>query len=96
MKVPVVSTSVGGIPEVIQHGETGMLSESENADELAEHVSKIMSDDRLRETIVENAFRVAHEKFSQDAMLTQIRDSYMKTCDASYERDTNLGETVQQ
>jgi len=86
MKVPVVSTAVGGIPEVIQHGETGMLSESENADELAAHVSKILVDNKLRESIVENALNRAHEKFSQNAMLAQIRDSYCRTYESV--RDT--------
>ena len=76
MKVPVVSTAVGGIPEVIQHGETGMLSEGENASELAAHVSKVLTNRALRDSIVENALTRAHAKFSQDAMLTQIRDSY--------------------
>lgn len=88
MKVPVVSTAVGGIPEVIQHRETGMLSESENADELAEHISNVLIDRQLRESIVENAFGRAHRHFSQDAMLTQIRESYVRTIsgDAATER----------
>jgi len=88
MKVPVVSTAVGGIPEVIEHGKTGMLSESENADELADHVSKILDDYQLRESIVENAFDCAYAKFSQDAMLDQIRASYYRTCEAGYDRAT--------
>ncbi len=88
MKVPVVSTAVGGIPEVIQHGETGMLSASENADELAGHISDIIADKKLRDSIVENAFERAHKHFSQDAMLTQIRDSYVRTlsCESTSER----------
>lgn len=99
MKVPVVSTAVGGIPEVIQHGETGMLSASENADELAGHISDIIADKKLRDSIVENAFERAHKHFSQDAMLTQIRDSYVRTlsCESTSERvATTVRERVQQ
>jgi len=72
----------------LEHGKTGMLSESENADELADHVSKILDDYQLRESIVENAFDCAHAKFSQDAMLDQIRASYYRTCEAGYDRAT--------
>ena len=90
MKVPVVSTAVGGIPEVIQHGKTGMLSKSDNAEELADHVLKLLVDDQLRESIVENAFTCAHEKFTQDAMLAQIRDSYARTCANRRDRVTTI------
>ncbi len=90
MKVPVVSTAVGGIPEVIQHGQTGMLAESDNADQLANHVEKILDDNQLRNSIVENAFDRVHAKFSQDAMLAQIRDSYFRTCESGYDRAPGL------
>jgi glycosyltransferase involved in cell wall biosynthesis len=83
MKVPVVSTAVGGIPEVIEHGETGMLSQSENADELAAHVSALLNDGQLRQSVVEKAFNRVHAKFSQNAMLAQIRESYHRTCRSS-------------
>ena len=90
MRVPVVSTAVGGIPEVIRHGETGMLAKSENADELADHVSRILVDKQLRDSIVDNALICAHAKFSQNAMLAQIRNSYYRTCESGHDRETAL------
>lgn len=75
MKVPVVSTAVGGIPEVIEHGETGLLS-SEDADELAKNVSLLIGDAKIRSSIKQQAFEVAHEKFSQKNMLAKIKRSY--------------------
>ena len=74
MKVPVVSTSVGGIPEVIEHGATGMLSQSEKADELANHISKLLDNPELCSSIVDQAFQVAHKRFSQDSMLREIKN----------------------
>jgi len=38
----------------------------------------IRSDDRLRNSIINNANRVAHERFSQDAMLAQIEQCYQE------------------
>lgn len=78
MKVPVVSTNVGGIPEVIKHGETGLLSESEDAVELAELVQSVLDDTDLRDSIVTKAYQDAHAQFSQENMLSHIRDSYQR------------------
>lgn len=77
-KVPVVSTAVGGIPEVIQHRATGMLSQSGDAQELAEHVQTLLHDQSLRTKIVDQACAQAHLKFSQSSMLKQIEKSYVE------------------
>lgn len=74
--VPVVSTPVGGIPEVIQHGENGLLGET--AEELAEQVKRLMQDKPLRERIIENALRTAREEFSQQTMITKLENFYQK------------------
>lgn len=76
MKVPVVSTSVGGIPEVITHNETGLLAGYEDAQELGHHVSNLLQDSNLRNRLVEQAYQKAHQQFSQDTMLEKIRQTY--------------------
>jgi glycosyltransferase involved in cell wall biosynthesis len=75
-KVPVVSTAVGGIPEIIKHRETGMLSQSEDAQQLADHVQALIDDEDLRNAIVNQACAEVHLKFSQSTMLDQIRRTY--------------------
>jgi glycosyltransferase involved in cell wall biosynthesis len=45
---PVVATRVGGIPEIVVDGETGLLVSPDNPDELARAVARILGDDRLR------------------------------------------------
>ena len=44
---PVVATRVGGIPEVIEHGVTGLLVEPDDASALAETLRHVLSDERL-------------------------------------------------
>ena len=51
MELPVVSTSVSGIPEVIKHGETGLLVKPENAEELAHAIERLYSDSKLRKKL---------------------------------------------
>ncbi|MEQ9620243.1 MAG: glycosyltransferase family 4 protein [Deltaproteobacteria bacterium] len=51
MELPVVTTPISGIPEVIKDGETGLLVEPENAEELAAAIARVYSDPNLREKL---------------------------------------------
>ena len=50
MKVPVVATTAGGIPEVIEHGKTGLLVPPKNTVALAEAVIQLLSDEDMRKS----------------------------------------------
>jgi glycosyltransferase involved in cell wall biosynthesis len=45
---PVVASRIGGIPELVVDGETGVLFEPGDADELRSHISRLMGDASLR------------------------------------------------
>lgn len=53
-QVPVVARDVGGIPEIVQHGQTGFLGDTQ--DELVSHVLTLYHDKAYREQIIHNAF----------------------------------------
>jgi glycosyltransferase involved in cell wall biosynthesis len=62
---PVVGTRVGGIPEVIDHGRTGLLVKPHHPDELAAAIVRLLKDPALRARLgaagrahVETAFSV--------------------------------------
>ena len=54
-RVPVVATAAGGVPEIVIHEKTGLLSPVNSPDQLAENVLRIYADSNLRNTLVENA-----------------------------------------
>ena len=74
--VPVVSTAVGGIPEVVEHGKTGLLSQSQDPKSMASHVKTLLADKPLRERMVTAASQHAHENFSQQRMLDRTWSVY--------------------
>ncbi|MEM7312406.1 MAG: glycosyltransferase [Planctomycetota bacterium] len=76
LNVPVVSTSCGGIPEIIEHRVTGMLAKAEDADELATHVQSLLADEKLRSRIISNAHRQVCERFAESTMLRCTQDVY--------------------
>lgn len=63
-QVPVIATPVGGIPEAIQHGKTGMLFEVDNTEQLVENLESIINDNNLRESIINNAYIYSHDYFN--------------------------------
>jgi sugar transferase (PEP-CTERM/EpsH1 system associated) len=73
---PVVSTAVGGLPELIEHGVSGMLAPSGDASSLAASMVQLYQNANLRNQMAEVAASRAQEKFSLQGMLNSYRDVY--------------------
>ena len=59
--VPVIATAVGGIPDLIKHGETGFLTQPGNVGEIAYYVRKLADDERLRSQLGKNCLSVVQQ-----------------------------------
>jgi N-acetyl-alpha-D-glucosaminyl L-malate synthase BshA len=59
MKIPVISSNTGGLPEVNLQGETGYLSEVGNVDEMAENAISILTDENKLNLFKQQAFQQA-------------------------------------
>jgi glycosyltransferase involved in cell wall biosynthesis len=66
--VPVITTTAGGNPEVVKDGETGLLVEYNNKEQLKEAILKLWRNRELREKLVKNARQELH-KFSFKEMI---------------------------
>lgn len=66
--ISVISTHVGGIPEVLDHGNNGWLVESGNTKELAAAVKECIEHPELRLRKAQNGLKFI-QKFSKDEML---------------------------
>jgi glycosyltransferase involved in cell wall biosynthesis/protein-tyrosine-phosphatase len=73
---PIVSAAVGGIPEVVTHGEHGFLVQEREADRFAAWYLTLMRDDSLRATMGERAATMAHSRLSAQAMADAYRRLY--------------------
>lgn len=74
---PVVATNVGGVPEVIAHGETGMLVSTRNPEDFAEAVLKLLENRNEAVQLGANAAAHVRDRFSVDAMVRAHRDLYL-------------------
>lgn len=60
-RVPVVASAVGGIPEVLKDGVSGLLVPSNSVHDLASALTKVLSDRELRERLVAEGLKVARQ-----------------------------------
>jgi len=76
---PVVGTSIGGTPEAVRDGDTGILVERGDPEALARAVLRLLGDDRLRQRLGENAQRFVTEHFSPRIVVGALLDAYAET-----------------
>jgi glycosyltransferase involved in cell wall biosynthesis len=74
----VVATRIGGIPEVVQDGVTGLLIEPNDAPALAEKIALLLDDAALREKLGAAARGYAEKHHSLDRMGTRLLELYEK------------------
>ncbi len=73
---PVVGSRMGGIPELVVDGETGLLFEARNANELSMAIDRLMAEPKLRTGMGRAARRRVEAHFSLDRHNTGLIDIY--------------------
>lgn len=72
--LPVIGSNVGGIPDVIQDGETGLIAQINIENNLPEMILKILNENELRERISTNAEFFAKENYSWKKITNKIEN----------------------
>jgi len=70
--VPVVSTRLSGIPELILHGQTGLLAEPGDAADLAKQITVLIQSPDQRQQLVQNALTYVNQEFGQAANIDRL------------------------
>ena len=74
--LPVVATSVGGIPEIVKDGWNGILVESANVEALADAMSVLINGVELRSRYGKCSMEIYEERFSVDSGVRQTISYY--------------------
>jgi glycosyltransferase involved in cell wall biosynthesis len=82
MALPTAATRVGMVPEVMEHGETGMIVEPGDSAGLAHAISALVADGDLRGRMGQQARAKAIEDFSIDLMV----ERYLALFASAYRR----------
>lgn len=75
--VPVISSSIGGLPELNLHGETGYIAEMGDIDRMAKYSIEILSDDKKYKIFSRNARKRAMQ-FDSEKIIMQYENFYGK------------------
>lgn len=73
---PVIATRVGGLPEIVDHEETGLLVDARDPDGLAAAIDQLHSDPELRAQIGESGRQAVVESYSWESMYDRY-DRYL-------------------
>ncbi|MBN1937427.1 MAG: N-acetyl-alpha-D-glucosaminyl L-malate synthase BshA, partial [Anaerolineae bacterium] len=79
--VPVVASDVGGIPEVVKHGETGYLAPLGDVDKMADYAIKLLSDCTVQKRFAETARQHAIQNFDYHNIVPQYEAIYKRVLD---------------
>jgi sugar transferase (PEP-CTERM/EpsH1 system associated) len=74
--LPVISTRVGGVPEVINDGDSGLLAPAGDATALAAAIVRLTRDAHLRTRLAENGRERVASRFSEEQMMQRYDDLY--------------------
>ncbi len=75
-RLPVVASAVGGIPDIIRHGSTGLLCDPHDARDIAEHIMRLFEDRDLYVRIREEAFAMVESSYDWSIIAQKMAGVY--------------------
>ena len=75
---PVVSTDVGGVPELVKHGHNGLLAKPHDIETLASHCIKLLNSKDLREKFSSAGRQLVEDEYSPEKRIDELLTLYAK------------------
>ena len=73
---PVVASASGAIPEIIDHGDTGLLFEPDRPEHCARAILRLIGEPKLADALAARARNVVQSKFSIERCVSELRRLY--------------------
>ncbi len=75
-RVPVVVSDAGGLPEVVRHGETGIVTRRDDPTSIADGILQLLNHPQLSARLVEKAYQDLQQRFRWDQIAVQTEAVY--------------------
>jgi glycosyltransferase involved in cell wall biosynthesis len=79
---PVVATAVGGTPEAVEHGVTGLLVPRRDPEALAKALIELLLDPKRRERMGRAAAERARTAFDEERLVGALLEAYREAASA--------------
>lgn len=76
--IPVISTNVGGVLNVVDNGNTGFVVEKNEVQSYAKMLLKLINKQEIREKMSQNGWNFVQQKFSYKRLCDDVRQLYIK------------------
>lgn len=80
--VPIITTNIGGNPELITDGISGVLVEVEDSEGLSSAIKQVVANESTQVRLTQNA-RIRIQDFSQDAVVSKLAELLHSEIDAN-------------
>jgi glycosyltransferase involved in cell wall biosynthesis len=77
--VPVVVTNVGGLKEIVCNGETGLIANPNDPEDLAAMIQKLLNNAATRNRLSSKARQMVDQEFSKDTVTARMEQAYHDT-----------------
>lgn len=75
---PIVSTNIAGIPEMVEHGGNGFLTEPGDIEKMTEALKKLCEDKDMRERMGKRSRKIVSEKFESKLIIKKLINVYQE------------------
>lgn len=72
----VIGTPVGGIPDFLKNGETGLFCRPGDSKDIAEKIIRLLEDNELRDRLADNGRKLVEEKYSWENIASKFQELY--------------------
>jgi glycosyltransferase involved in cell wall biosynthesis len=88
-ELPIAASAVGGIPEMVEHGNTGLLFAPKNPDSISDAIVGMLSDNRRLWEMGKNGKQKVMAEFSPEVYVRKLDDLYQDLLQKKLVSDRN-------
>ena len=91
MKKPVIATAVGGVPEIVDDGRTGVLIPPNDAGSLADTIIFLLQNPEIAKKLGQAAYEHIHQHYSLEMMIAKTETLYVRLIEEVYSKRHERG-----
>jgi glycosyltransferase involved in cell wall biosynthesis len=76
--IPVISTDVGGVKDIVNENETGFVVPKNNPEKFAEKLLELIEDEKKREKMSQNGWSFVKDNFHYSRLVKDMENYYLK------------------